>query len=201
MKYLIAIILLIAFFVLGQVMENEFPLVLNLAIIIIVFLISILWEYGTINKKIEADIKFRSLKKTTSFYSLALPVYLTTLFFLYENYKNLIFVILLLWAISFAELLMFFVYKNKKPFTIFIKGNELILNKRWTQKRNLTEVNQIQYDRISKELIFDFKSKPEISIKTKEYKPNDIQRLLEIMIDKSEYDIFIPKNYEPIKNN
>mgnify|MGYP006151248227 CR=1 FL=1 len=89
---------------------------------------------------------------------------------------------------------MWFIYKKKKPFTLFIKDNELILNKPWTQKRNLTELTQIQFDRFSKNLKLDFKSKSGVSIKTTEYKTDEIQTLLGILIDKSENEVSIPNN-------
>ena len=66
-----------------------------------------------------------------------------------ETHRSVIFAF---WAISFSEFIMVFVYKKKKPYTIFIKDNELILNRRWTLKRNLTELIQIRYDRFSKNL-------------------------------------------------
>ncbi|TLG99004.1 hypothetical protein BZARG_03590, partial [Bizionia argentinensis JUB59] len=84
----------------------------------------------------------------------------------------------------------------KKPYTLFIKDNELILNNRWTQKRNLNELTQIQFDRFSKNLKLDFKSKSTVTIKTVEYNVEDIEKLLEIMIEKSENNVFIPQNYE-----
>jgi hypothetical protein len=97
---------------------------------------------------------------------------------------------------------MWFIYKKQKPYTLFIKGNELILNRRWILKRNLTELTQIQYDRCSKNLKLDFKTKREVSIKTTEYKTDEIQKLLEILIEKSENNVFVPNNYEPkIKNS
>jgi hypothetical protein len=119
-----------------------------------------------------------------------------------DNYRNVIFLIFIFWTFPLTDLIMWFIYKKKKPFTVFIRDNELILNKRWTQKRNLTELTQIQFDRFSKNLKLDFKSKSGISIKTTEYKTDEIQSLLEILIEKSENEVFVPNNYEQkIKNS
>jgi hypothetical protein len=119
-----------------------------------------------------------------------------------DNSETLSYLVFVFWAIPFSEFIMWLIYKKKKPYTIFIKGNELILNRRWILKRNLTELTQIQYDRFSKNLKLDFKTKRVVSIKTTEYKTEEIQTLLEILIEKSENDIFIPNNYEPkIKNS
>ncbi|MGJ8734593.1 MAG: hypothetical protein ACSHW4_15665, partial [Cellulophaga sp.] len=64
------------------------------------------------------------------------------------------------------------------------------------------ELTQIRFDRFSKNLKLDFKSKSEISIKTTEYRTDEIQTLLGILIEKSENEVFIPNNYKPkIKNS
>ena len=119
-----------------------------------------------------------------------------------DNRETLSYLIFVFWAIPFSEFIMWFIYKKHKPYTLFIKGNELILNRRWIAKRNLTELTQIQYDRFSKNLKLNFKTKREISIKATEYKRNEIQQLLEILIEKSENNVFVPNNYETkIKNS
>ena len=93
-------------------------------------------------------------------------------------------------------MIMWFIYKKKKPYTLFIKNDELVLNKRWKQKRNLTELTQIQFDRFSKNLKLDFESDSEISIKTTEYETGSINELLDILIKKSKYDVAVPDNYQ-----
>ena len=85
--------------------------------------------------------------------------------------------------------------QKEKPFTVFIKDNELILLKYGTKKRNLKELTQIRFDRFSKILKLDFKSESKVSIKATEYKPDDIKKLLGILIEKSENDVFTPQNY------
>jgi len=120
----------------------------------------------------------------------------TILLILSDDYDNSIFLILFLWVHSIIEFIFHFIYKAQKPFTLFIKENEIILNKSWIQRRNLTELTQIQFDRFSKKLILNFKSKYKISINTTEYKIDDIQKLLDIMINKSEYNVFIPQYFE-----
>ena len=202
MKYIITFILLITVLAYGQVMETEFPLVVNILLIVLIYLISFLEKYSIVNKNFDSNFRIRSYRKKTGGFLLVIATFFTTLFFLNESYKNIIFIVLIFWADPITEFIMNFVYKVKKPFTLFIKDNELILNNRWTQKRNLTELTQIQFDRFSKNLKLDFKSKSEISIKTIEYKTEDIEKLLSILIEKSENSVFIPQNYEPkIKNS
>ena len=184
-------------------METEFPLVLNIALVFLIFLTVFFWEYSVFNNNIKADFKIRSQRKTISLLEIGMAiVWTSTILFLSGNRITFSYLIFVFWSIPFSEFIMWFIYKKKKPYTIFIKGNELILNRRWNLKRNLTKLTQIQYDRFSKNLKLDFKSKFEISIKSSEYNTDDIEKLLEILIEKSENNISIPNNYKPkIKNS
>ncbi|MEL0651210.1 hypothetical protein V6246_07220 [Algibacter sp. TI.3.09] len=202
MKYLITLILVIIILTYGQVAETEFPLALNITLVILILLTPVLWEYSFFSKSYEADFKMRSQRKTIGIFDIINAIALSViLVFENQDYKSIIFLIIVSWIFPIADFILWFIYRKKKPFTVFIKENELILNRRWNPKRNLTELTQIKFDRFSKNLKLDFKSKSEISIKLTEYKTDDIQKLLEILIEKSENEVFIPNNYEPkIKN-
>ncbi len=197
MKYFITIILLITILIYGQLLENGFPIFLNISLIVLILTVFLLSEFSVLNRKFKSDFKIRTYKKNTGSFWLSLAIYWTILLILEENYKNIIFTVLLLWVYPIVDLIMYFIYKNKKPFTIFIKENQLVLNKIKVQKRDITELNQIRFDRFNKKLILDFQSKNKITIRTMEYESEDIQRLLEIMIDKSEHNVFMPQNYKP----
>ena len=198
MKYSTTLMLLIVIIAYGTVMETEFPLIVNIVLVISLFITFFLWEFNVLNKNYKSDFKMRSQRKVIDIFELINAIIWTLLLsFSNDNYKNVILLILIFWAFPITQLIMWFIYKKKKPFTLFIKDNEVILNKRWTQKRNLTELTQIQFDRFSKNLKLDFKSKSEISIKTTEYKTEEIQALLKILIEKSENKVFIPNNYKP----
>ena len=203
MKYFITLILLFIILIYGLIMETEFPLVLNIILVVSILLTTVIWEYSVLNKNYESDFKMRSQRKIIGIFELINAIAWTLiLYFSNDSYKDVIFLILIFWTFPLTELIMWFVYKKKKPFTLFIKDNELILNKNWTQKRNLSELTQIQFDRFSKNLKLDFKSNSGVSIKTTEYKTDEIQTLLGILIEKSENEVFIPNNYEPkIKNS
>ena len=184
-------------------MEPEFPLAVNIVLILLILLTPVFWEYSVLNKNYQSDFKMQSQRKVLGVYELIYAIAWTLLLsFSNDNYNDVIFLILIFWTFPLSELVLWFIYKKKKPFTVFIKENQLILVKRWTQKRNLTELTQIRFDRFGKNLKLDFKSKSEISIKTTEYNADDIQKLLEILIEKSENNVFVPNNYEPkIKNS
>ncbi|MCP4059433.1 MAG: hypothetical protein GY738_19455 [Pseudoalteromonas sp.] len=199
MKYFIAFLIsLIGLYVFGIILKTEYSFLSKIVFTTSSFIIAFFWEYSILNKSFESNFKIRSQKKSISIFDVGMASF-WTLYILFltdfrESFSILIFVI---WAMPIIELTMWFIYKKKKPFTIFIKDNELILNKRWIQKRNLTELTQIQFDRFSKNLKLNFKTKREISIKSTEYKSEEIQAFLKILIEKSENKVFIPNNYKP----
>ena len=159
MKYLIALILLITILAFGQVMETEIPIALNIALVILIFLTSVLWEYSVLNKNYKSDFKIRSQRKKIGILDFVYAIFWTaTLVIWNDNHDSLLFLALIFWTFPLAELIIWFVYKKEKPFTLFIKDSELILNNRWNQKRDLTELTQIRFNRFSKNLKLDFKT-------------------------------------------
>ena len=204
MKYFIAIVIsLIGLFVFGTILKTEYSLALEITFTILTFIIAFFWENSLFKKTFDSDFKIKSQRKTISLFDIGMAIFWTIyLLILSDNSDTLSYLVFVFWAIPFSEFIMWFIYKKQKPYTLFIKGNELILNRRWIVKRNLTELTQIQYDRFSKNLKLDFKTKREVSIKATEYNTDEIQKLLEILIEKSENNVFVPNNYEPkIKNS
>jgi len=204
MKYFIAILIsLIALFVFGTILKTEYSLALEITFTILTFIIAFFWEYSLFNKTFDSDFKIKSQRKTISLFDIGMATFWTIyILILSDNSDTLSYLTFVFWAIPFSEFIMWFIYKKKKPYTIFINENELILNRRWILKRNLTELTQIQYNRFSKNLKLDFKTKREVSIKATEYNTDEIQKLLEILIEKSENNVFVPNNYESkIKNS
>ncbi|MEH1009458.1 hypothetical protein VDP25_17095 [Winogradskyella sp. ECml5-4] len=204
MKYFIAILIsLSGLFVFGTILKTEYSLALEITFTILTFIIAFFWEYSLFNKTFDSDFKIKSQRKTISLFDIGMAIFWTLyILLLSDNRETLSYLTFVFWTIPFTELIMWFIYRKKKPYTIFINENELILNRRWILKRNLTELTQIQYDRFNKNLKLDFKTKREVSIKATEYKTDEIQKLLEILIEKSENNVFVPNNYEPkIKNS
>ena len=204
MKYYIAILIsLIGLFVFGTILKTEYSPALEITFTILTFIIAFFWEYSLFNETINSDFKIKSQRKTISLFDIGMATFWTLyILLLSDNRETLGYLTFVFWAIPFSEFIMWFIYKKKKPYTIFINENELILKRRWTLKRNLTELTQIQYDRFSKNLKLDFKTKREVSIKVSEYNTDEIKKLIEILIEKSENNIFVPNNYESkIKNS
>lgn len=193
MKYLIILISLIATLAYGQIFEPEFPIVVNIILVLSILLTAVLLEYPNLKENLEFDFKIISQRKVIGKFDLLIAVAWTILWwFSNDNFKDIIFIIFIPWIIPLAEIIVGFIYKREKPFTLFIKEKELILNNRWTQRRNLTELKEIQFDRISKNLKLDFKTKSTILIKIREYNYEDIEKFLEVITEKSENNVFIP---------
>tara|TARA_Y100000588_G_C14042404_1_gene833466 strand:- start:621 stop:1013 length:393 start_codon:yes stop_codon:yes gene_type:complete len=121
---------------------------------------------------------------------------MTLLLWPWEGDKDIIYLISLFWVNAIVDIIMWFVYRKLKPNTIYIKDNRLILKNRWAKVRDLDELVQIKFNRFTKNLILHFRTKSEVSVKTKDYKSEDIEKLFEILIEKSEYDVSLPNNFK-----
>lgn len=198
MKYFIGIsIALIGLFVFGVVLETKYSFALKIVFSIVFFVIDFFWEFSVLNRNFESDFKIRSQKKTMSIFDIGVALFWTLyILFLTDFKESLSFLIFVFWVFPISEFIMRFLYKAKKPYTILVKDNELILNKRWIKKRKLSKLNQIQFDRFNKNLKLVFEKKTAISFKTTEYKIEDIQSLIAILIDKSENKVILPENYK-----
>ena len=198
MKYFITLILLIAILSYGQIFEPNFPIAVNIALVFFIFLTAVILEYTPLKKNFESDFQMRSQWKIIGKFGLVSAVAWTTFWVLgTNNYRDILFFIIIFWIFPVAEIIIWFIYKREKPYILFIKENELTINSRWIQRRNLSELKEIRFDRISKILKLDFESNSTIAIKKMEYNEEDVDRLVEIIIEKSENNIFIPLNYKP----
>ncbi|AUC75759.1 hypothetical protein [Olleya sp. Bg11-27] len=197
MKYTVTIIILLIGLCLSVTfLKSEYTIALEVLLMTLTYITFYVWEYSVINTTFDSNFKIRSQKKTISIFDIGIALFLTFQFLIFSDfYLNHDYLILILWITPIIESIMWFIYKSKNPYTIFINGNQLIVNRRWVLKRNLNELTQIHYDRFSKNLELNFKTKREISIKTTEYKVDDILQLLEKLIETSENNVFIPLNY------
>lgn len=106
-----------------------------------------------------------------------------------------------MWLYPLIDIIIVYVYRKKQPYTIFINDNNLILNLPWKKERDLSELTEITFDRFSKDLELSFKTKSDITVQTKEYNKQEIDKFIEIIISKTKYNISIPKNYILSKEN
>jgi hypothetical protein len=200
MKYLVPIILLLTVFLVLLISENEFTFIVSVFILPLVFLILFLWEYSVFKVNFQSDFKIRSQKKVPITFDLVIAICWSILIItggIKPNFKILFIIMVFIPVV--INVIMFFLYRNKKPYTIHIVKNELITVDKWIQKRDITKTYKIQFDRINKKIKFSFDEGYQISIQTKDYKKEDIDELLKIIIKKSKYAIFIPNNYKAEK--
>ncbi|MDY2587980.1 hypothetical protein [Winogradskyella aquimaris] len=196
MRYFITILTLMAILFIGQLFEFKLPHILNISLVILCFAIFILWEYNTLKKEYVADFKIRSQRKHIDIFNLLYSVFMTLLLWPWEGDRDIIYLISLFWIATLTELIFWFVYKKLKPNRIYIKDNTLILKNRWVEVRNVNELIKIDFNRFTNNLNLHFRTKSEVSINIKDYKPEDLEKLLEILIEKSDHDVFIPNGYK-----
>ena len=197
MKYFITNIILLILLFYGEASNPGFHFIINITLVILFLYVNILWSYKVLNTDYEADFKMQSKRKAYKISELVGVVIISLIYWYSDIFKNKIIIILIFWIHPISRFLLWLIFKKKKLYTIFIKDNELFFNNHWAKKRNLVELTNIRFDQLNKNLCFVFKSKSEISIKTTLYKTEDIQKLLEILIEKSENEVTIPKNYIP----
>lgn len=196
MKYNIALIALILILIIGHVFYSFYTLFLGILTVGLVFLTVFLWEFSIFKQDFYFDKKFRSQRKTIDFYNILIAIIWTLIYTTQDSVSEFeILMIVCFWSLPFTDLLMWLIYKAKKPYTIFIKDDKLIINKRWLQTRYLPNLVKISYNRITKNLSLDFKIKSEVTINTMEYSVDDIESILQILIEKSNHKVFIPDNY------
>lgn len=201
MKKIIILIFLVLVLTIGNIMYLNFPFVLNLLIVCLIFWILLSSEIVVLNKYFQSDFKICSHKKKIKYESIFVSLIWTIILIYDDDIKINLFFILLYWSFPITNLIMAYVYRKKKPYTIFIKESELILNQLTLKRRNLTELNKIKFDRFSKCIYLSFENESDVEIESIEYNNDDFQRLLEIIISKSDFTVKIPANYITIKNN
>lgn len=195
MKHFILHIILIIALVYGQIGEIRFPMAVNIFLIFTLIVEHFFFEYSFLKKDFDSDFKIRSTARKTTLFIWILPIFLTILILIKGKIEESPFMIVVIWIPNLLDIVVFFIYKVQRPFTLFIKGNEMIIKQNYIAKRDLSEITQINFDRFSKEFILSFKNKSKIYIKTREYSIDDMNKLLEILIEKSVNNIMIPKNY------
>ena len=200
MKYSVSLILLLIVFVTLLFFEGIIVLVLSALIIPIYYLILFYWEYSVFDRKVDSTFKMKSQKKIISWYHsffLGQTIAIT----LNLNFDTSAIILLLVFVLMgiVLELIIDFLYKKKKPYTLFIRSNELVRIEKWIVTRDITGLNRILFDRISKKFEFRFDKDYKLKINTLEYKKQDLDKLLEILLEKSKHPISIPNNYKDEK--
>lgn len=180
-------------------MDLNIPTSLNIFFVVLIFTLMISLEFSILDKDFNSDFKIRSYSRKLKFGSFINAIFWTGLIVFDNQLKRLFILILMMWLYPLIEMLMVYVYRKKQPYTIFINGRNLILNKPWKIERDLSELTKITFDRFSKELNLIFKTKSDITIETREYNRQDIDKFVEIIISKSANNVCIPENY--ILNN
>ncbi|NRD21178.1 hypothetical protein HNV08_14055 [Winogradskyella eckloniae] len=195
MKYFIAIIILVCCLIASQLWDTYYSTYLCISIVVLIYFILFSWELSIFKNNFKNEYKFRSQKKSLDVFDLIFAILISALYLAQDNISEFeILFIMCLWSKSIVSCVMWFIYKVKKPYKIFINEDKLYLNQQWFKMRLLPNLIQINYNRITKTLNLEFKIKSDISINIKDYKPEDIEKLLELCLEKSEHNVFIPNN-------
>ncbi|WP_430413141.1 hypothetical protein [Kordia sp.] len=196
MKYAAIILLLLSIMMYG--IFSDFPMIANIVLVACVTVVLLLWELSVLKNNFSADFTMKSHSKIFNKSNLLMAIIWSFILIpdIYkEGFNTFAFISLVMWLmIILIDVLMIFVYKKKKPITIFIDGNTLTFNNPWLQKRDLNNLNYIGIKKPWKELELGFKKKSDIRIPFKEYKIEEFRRFLDILVEKSEHDVYLTDN-------
>ena len=201
MKYSVGIgvIISIIIFLNLSFSDNQFTVYFNILLFILFYLVAFLSEYSVFNYKLDSDFKIRSQKKLPKVHYFLGLIFLTILIYA-NSYKitSKIFYISFIWTSFILEIIMYFLYKKKKPFTLFIKKEKILLIDKGKQERDIAGLNRVLFDRFSKKFELRFDIGYKLKINTRVYKKEDVDKLLEKLQEKSKYSISIPNNYKKV---
>ena len=72
----------------------------------------------------------------------------------------------------------------------------MVFNNRWPEKRDLKKLNYIGIPSFTGELELGFIKKSDVRLPFKEYKPDEFRRFLEILVEKSEHNVYLTEDVE-----
>ena len=205
MKYFILIIFILGFLFGG--IFWEYPLALYIVLVVIYTIVLFFWEFNVLKQKFTGDFEIKSYRKSMDIFNFVMTIF-WTVFLLFDmpsdgelsNFKISILSALLLNQV--VLIIMHYIYKSKKPITIVIQNDTFIFNNRWSQKRYLKNLEYIGLTSYGTELKLGFLKKSDVIIPMKEYKKKDFRRFLDILVEKSEHDVYLTddvvKKFPPI---
>jgi len=188
MKYFIAIIFIGIALICG--LSWEFPSWVYVGLVLLFNIFLFFWEYKTLQCDFLGDFEMKSHRKSVDMLNVVFAILYTTMYVfdtLSESETGTsVLVLVLFWSKPLVDLVMHFMYKKKKPTTIFISGDWLLFNNRWTQKRDLKTLNYIGITSFATELKLGFSKKSDVIIPMKEYKKAAFRQFLNILVEKSD---------------
>lgn len=190
MKYFISILCIALFLFLGIFWEFS-PLFFSVGAVLLVVVL-FLWEYNVLTRNFLGDFELKSQRKSINIANVILAILWTT-FNLFESNKSgrIVNLYLLFWALPMVDVIMYFIYKKKTPTTIFIDNDTFTFNNRWVQKRDLKNLTYIGIKMFTAELELGFKKKSDVRISFKEYDKKDFRKFLDILVEKSEHNVYL----------
>jgi len=194
MKNVYPIIIVVFALILGFFVE--FPSWLYIGLIVLFFVALLMAELSVLYHNVTGDFQMKSQTKVISIYDLFMGLLFLGLFFLNivedntkENITSLDFIYFIWIFIFLVEVIAYFVYKKKQPVTLVIDNDTLILLGRFVYKRNLKNVNSLDFTTMGSLLKLSFVKKLDLTIAFKEYNAVEFRRFLEILVEKSEHDL------------
>ena len=187
----------VAAFLVVKFIDSPYVLFGAVVLFIEMILMLLVRARSSMKKDFPSSFKIRSKTRKASHWNLHLAIFLSAN--VLASFKladiALISFTLFIWAGPISDFIILLMYKRKKPFTIFVNDNTLILNDIWKHERDLSQLKEIKFDRLAKSFLLYFQDQRKLDIRVSNYNKKDMDALLDVMIEKSKNEVSAPQNY------
>lgn len=144
------------------------------------------------NKPMEGEILFRRQSRLPRRRFIILAV-LSIVVGLVVDRFNLV-RISLIWLILFYDICLSILTRKIRPVFMVIDGNKLRLNDLGKSTRDLSKLKNLNLNGFSNKLELLFVNGDYLSIRRREYLEADMDKLIEVCLDRSKEDVFVSEN-------
>ncbi len=193
MKYLVillglAVLMLIVFFV-----NIPFKSVILASLIVLILGVQVAWHYSVTTRTFAGEVMIHKKQRSISLSSVLLAVFWSFLAYVGKSNSD-VYLAAFMWAFVIADVISYFIYRQKKPIALVVQGDRLTINDLWVIERNLNELTQINLNGAKNTLELSFKDKPKSKIKINEYKEMDVYFFAEFLIQTTKHSLEVSEN-------
>lgn len=164
-----------------------------IATICCIFLEQILWKYSVATNVFEGELQIRKQRKNISMSTLLLACVWVVVAFVWKKNQD-VYLAAFFWALALADVITYFIYKQKKPVSLVIHGKKLLINDLWLIERDLNELTSINLNEVKKSLELFFANKPKSKLTISEYDEVDIILFVEYVTVHSGHAVELSEN-------
>ena len=193
MKYLVTLLGLAALMLIVFFVDIPFKSAILAGLIVLILGVQVAWQYSVTTRTFTGEVVVRKQQRSISLSSVLLAVFWSFLAYVGKSESD-VYLAAFMWAFVIADVISYFVYRQKKPIALAIQGDELKINDLWVIERNLTDLTQVNLNEKKNTLELSFKDKPRSKIKISEYDEIDVYFFAEYLIQTAKRPLDVSEN-------